>query len=83
MNVYSAEEMYSKISKIIDDKKSGLKANRIAIKPLALPRNWTKVLRLGPASKMSIEEIFEVITSKTNVKKKSFEWNFVCQNVLC
>ena len=61
MNVYSAEEMYSKLSSIFDDKKSGRKANRIAIKPLAIPRNWTKILRLGPACKMSIEEIFEVM----------------------
>lgn len=34
--------------------------SRISIKPLGLPRTWTKVLRLGPAVKVTTEEFFEV-----------------------
>lgn len=61
MEVQSQSEKYSgrTISKLWNG--AGQKANRIAMAPLALPKNWTKVLRLGPGLKTSSKELFEVM----------------------
>lgn len=77
MNVYSAEEMYSKLSRFFGDNKSGKK--RIAIKPLTLtlPRNWTKVLRLGPACKVSLEDMFEVMKIFFDVCAKLYDYFYL------
>lgn len=56
----STQDMCEKLSKQLFGGKCT--TNRVSIKPLTLP-NWTKVLRLGAAVKVSIEEIFEVLKS--------------------
>lgn len=55
--IISTEDMCEKLSKQLFAVKG---VNRVSIKPLLIPKNWTKVLRLGPAAKVRIEEIFEV-----------------------
>ena len=57
--IYSAEEMCAKLSRrYLGGEKSAI--SRISIKPLGLPRTWTKVLGFGPAVKVTVEEFFEV-----------------------
>ena len=62
---------------------SAKKANRIAMTPLALPKSWTKVLRLTTGPKLRVEDLMEVKIYETFLLMFEICWKINFNDVAC